>query len=388
MLARLGAISLSLSMILLLSMNYGSFALVGFLSATGLIALVVLHPWTARLTDRHGQGKVTAAAAGIAALSYAAFLACAHWKAPAWTLFPAYALAMGSSPNVSGMVRRRWAHLHDGSTRRAANAVEQVADELCFLSGPILATILVTSVFPEAGVLASGVLLVTGMLLFAGQRRTEPPADPAAGRRESSPLRRPSVWAVLMPYALVGILFGALDVTTVKHTTSMDSRSAAGVLLSMIALGSAISGLAFGKVRPRSEPRVPFIVSVAALAVLTCVPLAAARLLPDSLPAIGAAMFAVGIGTAPVIILGTSIVQACVPEARLNEALVWPSSAITGGNATGNALTGWIVDHAGDSSGYWVPVVVGPAALLAAYAGLALHRRTDDDCVAAEDVGV
>ncbi len=179
LLARMPMGMFSVSAVVMIAGTRGSYALAGAVTATGLAATALVAPWIARLVDRHGQARVAVPATLLAALGSLALVLCVRYDAPAWTLFAAYA-ATATTPNTGGMARARWAHLlgGDSAALHTANSFEQAADELCYMLGPVLAALLCTAWFPEAGTLVGVTLLVGGMLLFTAQRSTEPPARP------------------------------------------------------------------------------------------------------------------------------------------------------------------------------------------------------------------
>ena len=88
---------------------------------------------------------------------------------------------MATMPSLGSLVRSRWsALLGDSPLLHTAFSFESVADELIFVTGPALVTILATQVLPVAGIAVAAVLAVTGSLLLAVQRGTEPQASAAA----------------------------------------------------------------------------------------------------------------------------------------------------------------------------------------------------------------
>ena len=92
-------------------------------------------------------------------------------------------------PSLGSMVRARWSALLDGTPALdSAFALESVVDEMIFVVGPALVTVLATAL-PPAGVLLCMVLSVAGTLLFAAQRQTEPPIRPAEERAGRSGAR-------------------------------------------------------------------------------------------------------------------------------------------------------------------------------------------------------
>lgn len=242
----------------------GSYAVAGAVTGTGLAATAAVAPLVARLVDRYGQARVAVPAAVVAVCGSLGLVLCVRLHAPDWTLFAAYA-ATATTPNTGGMSRARWAHLHreDPVARHTANSFEQAADELCFVLGPVLAALLCSALFPEAGTLAGALLLLIGMLLFVAQRRTEPPAAPGASVRGPAPVRRPGMPPLLCTFVCTGAVFGSLEVDTLAHVDVLGHRSAGGAVLALQAVGSAVAGLVFGAVTPAGSLRRRFLGCVA-----------------------------------------------------------------------------------------------------------------------------
>jgi len=375
LLARLPMGMLSVSAVLMIAGSRGSYALAGAVTATGLAATALVGPWTARMIDRHGQARVAVPATALAVLGSLSLLLCVHYGAPDWTLFASCA-ATATTPNTGGMSRARWAHLFrdDPAARHTAHSFEQAADELCFLLGPVLATLLCTTLFPEAGTAVAAALLLTGMLLFAGRRRTEPPvAAPAAGRTRS-PLRLPGLPPLLAGFLATGAVFGSLEVVTIAFADGHGVRAAAGGMLALQAAGSCAAGLLYGLRRPRGPAGRRFPVCTAAMAALMLLPLPAAA--TGSPAALAVALLLAGMATAPTMVTGMGLVQALTPPGRLNEGMTLAVTALLGGIAAGSAGGGWAVEHLGGAgAAYGVPATA--AALAAAVALVTAGRRAD-----------
>ncbi|MFJ1752937.1 MFS transporter [Kitasatospora sp. NPDC088134] len=369
LLGRLALAMNGVSVVVLIADRRGSYALAGALSATGVLAGAALLPLLGRLVDRHGQARVAVPAALATALPTAGLLLGARSGAPAWTLFLCWALS-GSSPDLGGMARARWAHLHraDPALLHRANALEQSLDELCFMAGPVLGMALATTVAPEAGLLTAWALGTAGTLLFAAQRATEPPASGQHPSRAGGLIRTPGFRPVLTGFFTTGILFGALEVTTLAYTDALGHQAAGGPLLGLVAAGSCVSGLVFGAIRPRRSPATRLALGASAMALLMLLPLAAgltrAGLLPLSL-----ALLAAGSGTAPTMASGMTFVQGLLPARRLTEGMALAVSAILIGISTGATLGGTLAQHTAPGTGYLLPA---GAAVLAATA----FRRT------------
>lgn len=369
LIARLPMGMFSVSAVIMIAGARGSYALAGAVTATGLAATAVVAPWTARLVDRHGQARIAVPATAIAALGSLSLLLCVHYGAPDWTLFAAYA-ATATTPNTGGMSRARWAHLLKDDERavHTANSFEQAADELCFMLGPVLAAFLCGALFPEAGTLIGVVLLLTGVLLFAAQRGTEPPPRGHTADKEKSPLHARGMPVLLAAFLATGAVFGSMEVVTIAYADAQGHKAAAGVILALQAAGSCAAGLlygavGYGAVGPSGSAHRRHVLCAAAMAALMTLPLLAATL-TGSLLVLAGALLVAGMATAPTMVTGMSLIQQRTPEGRLNEGMTLAVTGLLGGIACGAAAGGWVVEHLSPAGGYAVPVTAACCALL------------------------
>ncbi|MGW1024163.1 MFS transporter [Streptomyces sp. NPDC002577] len=364
LIARLPMGMFSVSAVIMIAGSRGSYALAGAVTAAGLAATAVVAPWTARLVDRWGQARIAVPATAFAVLGSIALLLCARYGAPDWTLFVAYA-ATATTPNTGGMSRARWSHLLKGDDKalHTANSFEQAADELCFMLGPVLAAFLCGTFFPEAGTLVGAVLLMTGVLVFAAQRSTEPPPRPRTAVRTASPLRARGMPPLLAAFLATGAVFGSMEVVTIAFADAQGHKSAAGVVLALQAAGSCAAGLVYGAVKPAGPAERRFPLCVAVMTALMCAPMAVAAL-TGSLVTLAGSLLVAGMATAPTMITGMTLVQRRTPDDRLNEGMTLAVTALLGGIACGSAAGGWVVEHASATAGYGVPVAAAATALL------------------------
>ena len=108
-----------------------------------------------------------------------------------WALFVTGGLSRATMPSLGPMVRSRWSRLLGGTALLdAAFSLEGIADELIFITGPVLVVALAVGFTPVAGVLVTAALSVAGVLGLTGQRRSEPPAAPVT-RAQAPALRSP-----------------------------------------------------------------------------------------------------------------------------------------------------------------------------------------------------
>nr|WP_314175645.1 MFS transporter [Streptomyces sp. DSM 40971] len=374
MLARSPMGMFTVSAVIMIASTRGSYALAGAVSATGLAATGVLGPLTARLIDRYGQIRIALPASLVAVAGAVSLAACVRFGAPDWTLFASHA-ATATMPNTGGMARARWAHIFrdEPAARHTANSFEQAADELCFMAGPPLSAFLCTQLFVESGMLTGALLLLLGMLLFAAQRSTEPPVERRTSERTAPALRLPALLPLLATFLCIGVVFGSMEVATIAFADGRGQQAAAGVVLAFHATGSAVAGLLVGTLRPPTGPVVRrFALCVGVMAVLALVSFAAAS--SGSLLLLGAALLVAGMGTAPAMVTGMTLIQETVPAARLNEGMTLAVTALVGGIASGSAAAGWAAEHLAPGAAFTIPPTA--AALAAAVAFSAFVRST------------
>lgn len=365
LIARFPSGMFSISAVMLISGARGSYALAGALGATGLVAGAFVGPWLARQVDRRGQAQVAVPATLVAAGGVLALLLCVRFDAPDWALFVAY-LPTAATPNTGGLSRARWAHLLKDEPRalHTANSFEQAADELCFMLGPVVAAFLCSALFPEAGAITGVVLMVSGMLLFAAQRSTQPPARPRTAATRT-PLRAPGMPPLLIAFLATGAIFGSLEVVTVAFADAQGHKPWAGVVLALQAAASGAAGLVYGTLNLSGPAARRHPLCVAAMAALMTLPLLAAWL-TGSLYVLGGALLVAGMATAPTMVTGMTLVQQRTPEGQLNEGMTLAVTGILTGIACGSATGGAAVEHWGPTAAYTVPVTAAACALLPA----------------------
>jgi MFS family permease len=355
----------TLGTVLLVADTTGSYALAGAASATLALTQAVAGPAIGRLVDRHGQARVLVPALALHTVGAFALVLLAALDAPVWTLFPAAALWGGTFAQAGALVRARWAYALDGSPLLpTAFSLESVLDEVVFVVGPVLVTVLATQVSPAAGVLVAWAFAAVGSLALAAQRATEPPPHPVVGRGPSA-LRIGGLRVIVVAGLALGGIFGSLEVATVAFTDERGVPAAAGVLLALLAGGSLLAGLAYGTVRWTVPAARRFVLGVIVLALVT-VPL----LLAPNVPVLAVLVFLAGFAISPALIAAFALLEVLVPAGSRTEGLTWFSTGLNIGVALSSSLAGQVVDAAGARAAYGVTVGAGVVAVLVALAGM------------------
>jgi Major Facilitator Superfamily len=293
----------------------------------------------------------------------------------AWVLLAASGLAGAATPQLGSMARARWSALLAGSPLlHAAFSLESVADEVIFVAGPVLVTLLATEVYPASGLAVAAATCVAGTLLFAGQRATEPPVRPAhagglvpgAGSRARGSLLPARGLVTLVPvFVFFGAMLAAIDLATMDFAAGHGHKPLAGVILGGYALGSTVGGLWYGSRTWRASLRRRFTVAVCAVAAGTAMFLAM-----PGMTALAAVMFLSGLALSPMVIGGFSLVERQARPGRLTEDMAWLTSALSVGTAVGSAASGQVIDAGGGRWGYVFAAACAGGAALACLTGL------------------
>jgi MFS family permease len=355
---------INLGIILVVATATGSYAIAGSVSATGSLCYAFAAPQLGRLVDRFGQARVLRPLIAAFAASTVAFIVCADLRAPIWTLFLTAALFVSSMPSLGSMVRSRWsALLGDSPLLHTAFSFESVADELIYVSGPALVTILATELVPVTGIAVAGALAVTGTLLLVRQRSTEPAPTPrqhGGGRAISTP----GMPVIMTVFAGLGAMFGSIDLSTVAFATEHHHRPLAGLILGTYALGSATGGLWYGVRRWRAPLHRRFLVTLAGM-VVGVAPLWA---IPN-VPVLFAVIFFSGLSISPTLIGGFSLIERKMRAGLLTEGMSLMSTAIGLGLAAGPPIAGRLIDSHGARWGYLFALTCGLLALVSGLLG-------------------
>lgn len=392
LMARFPMSMVGISTILSVQSLYGGYAAAGTVSAANVIATAVGAPLLARLIDVHGQRRIMLPSTLVSGACLLGLIVAAQVLAPLWVLVVLAAGAGAFGGSMGSLVRSRWTTLlHTPEDIHTALSLEAAVDELAFMVGPVLATVVSTSdALPvTSGLIISLVLQVVGGLLFLSQRSTEPTPHPRARRRrrrDSSSsadlgaelarrpvpvLRQGAVVSVIIVFLFSGAMFGANDMSAVAFATEIGQRSHSGAVLALWATGSCVAGLVYGA-RSWGWPLWKQLM----LGVVWIALGASTFVLAPNLGVLAALYVLVGLGTAPTIAAGNNIVQATVARSQLTEGLTWISTSLNIGVSLGSMLGGDVLDAGGSAGGFLFTAGMAWLAVVAIAVGLPALRST------------
>ena len=370
---RVGIAMTSLGIVWLVHARTGSYTTAGLVTGGFAVAEAVAGPQLARLIDRFGQSRVLPPALLAHAAAVAALLALVAAGTPDWLMTTGGVLVGATIPQLGALSSARWAALLRDERAAAlptAFALESLANELAYLAGPALVSILGASGYPAAGTVLTATLVVAGGLCFAAQRRTAPPASGAAERHRTGRSLLPPGFAVLVGVNLaIGGFFGAMQISVTAFAVGHGAAGTAAALFTVSGCASLLAGWLYGLRQWRTAPRVQLAVAAAGLAI-GCLPL----LVAGSPFELGFGVALTGLAIPLILVLCSVLAEAAVHRAVLTQAFVWLNSASAAGSAGAAAAAGWAVGTFGVHGGFAVAAMATSVMAVLAVAGLRALR--------------
>jgi hypothetical protein len=366
---RVGIAMTSLGIVWLVHARTGSYTTAGLVTGGFAVGEAVTGPQLARLIDRFGQTRVLRPALLAHAAAVVTLLALVAAGTPGWLMTAGGVLVGATIPQLGALSAARWvAALRDkrAAALPAAFVLESLANELAYLAGPALVSILGASGYPAAGTVLAAALVVAGGLCFAAQRRTAPPASGAAERhRTGCSLLRPGFAVLIGVNLAIGGFFGAMQISVTAFAVEHGAARAAAAVFTVSSCASLLAGWLYGLRRWRTAPRVQLAVAAAGLAA-GCLPL----LVIGSPLELGFGVALTGLAVPPILVLCSVLAESAVHRAVLTQAFVWLNSASAAGSASAAAAAGWAVGTFGAHAGFAVAATAAGAMAVLAVAGL------------------
>jgi len=353
--ARLAIAIYPIGIVLLVSARTGDYGFAGVLSACYILGGAPGNPLLARLADRFGQRRVLVPATFVHAAAVITLAVLYQAKAPDWSYVLPTFVAGFAYVSIGSMVRARWSLALAGRPELStAYSLESTLDELVFVVGPLIASVLATQVSPVLVLYVAVVLTGAGVAWLASQRATEPPRHPAGAPRHPSALRERGMLLVVCAAAAMGAVFASAEVTLVAFCGQHHERGLSGLVIACMAGGSGVAGLYYGTRSWRSGVAQRQLYHSLVFAVLPLLFLAVVNV------GVAAAIaFVVGLGIAPTLITTFGLVEQLVPPHSLTEGLSWPLTGLNIGYGIGSALVGGIADAHGARVAFTVTIAAG-----------------------------
>ncbi|MFI6058091.1 MFS transporter [Streptomyces sp. NPDC051286] len=351
LLGRLSYGMVSLSLMLAVKDATGSYSVAGAVMALFGATSVFLSPARAALIDRYGPRRALPPMAGVYA-TLLATLAYVTWRPGASSLsLGMLAVTAGAcTPPLGPVMRTLWSSLvPDRELLRRAYSLDGVAEELLFVTGPLLVGLVMRFTVPAAGVAISAALVLVGASALASSPAVRgpgaPPSTENAAASRDTPRRQRLLGIVGLRHAAivaaaVGLCLGALELLVVAFTEQHHRGAAVVWVLAALSAGSAVGGLAYGAVSWRASNRARLPVPAAGLGVAMVV----AGMSPHVYVLV-AVVTAAGVFVAPALTTAYLVADESVGADSRTQAGAWVNTAVNAGSSAGTAAVGLLVDR-------------------------------------------
>lgn len=352
---------LTLHVVQTLAMPYSA---AGLVSAVFTVAFAVASPWRGRMLDRLGLRRTLLPSMVVLPVVFAIapFL-------PYWALVVAVAIAGLFAVPWFGLTRQAMIAAVPVDQRRTGLALDSIATEIAFMTGPALGILAAT--YGDTRWALLGFALASTLAALALWK-----ADLALGREDEEGLEHargrfgwvtgPVIGVFVATAAAIFVLAGQ-ELTIIAAYRQMDADAVLAIAMIAWPLGSLVGGLIYGAL-PHRHP--PLVWLVGGLAITTFPAVWADgpwMLLPF--------LVLTGLFCAPALAAGAELISHLVPPSRRGEALGWQGTVSTAGNALAPPVIGFAIDQGGWASGFWWTAVLGTAATVATALLISVGRR-------------
>jgi len=364
--ARLPFGMIAIGVLIHVNVATGSYGVGGLVLACFSVGEAIAGPVSGRLLGRWGVRPVLGVSTLVCAI---AVIGIAVLPPSPATLVVLGSVAGLSVPPIMPAVRTLYPTLVPSHLLQSLFAMDTASQEMIWVVGPLLATVLASSVSTEVPLLlASAIMLVGGAWLIGSPalRRLKIPRGSAAFGRAL--LHGPVALSGIASFTLVSS-FCALEVAILARGGGANAFS--GVVIASNALGSMIGGILLGR-RTAGRPTVALLLT--SVLVFTAV---AGVATSDWMLIV--AVFLAGFGFAPAIAAMYFFVSAGLPREDLPEAYGWLSTGSLIGVAVGTAVGGFATDAYGAPGAFIAAITFAAAGVVVVLVAKDWYPKTVGD---------
>ncbi len=332
-----------LSILLFVQQSQQSFARAGIASALYVIGVGVAAPFIGRMIDRMGPVKLLRFGAIAYPLALSALIMTVQRDAgDVWigvAAFAAGALLPPIPTCIRALLRRL---LRDPHHLQTAYSLDSVLMETVFILGPGLVSVFTALAWPAGAVGCTAALGFLGALVFARSRavRAWIPEGRGATSKRYGALATRGLRPVLTVTFFFSVSFGLFEVAVTAIAARAGSPAAAGLILALASIGSALGALVYGSRSWSVSVAAQYKIGLAAMVVglLALAPI-------ESLLMFALMSVFAGIPMATVLAAQSLLIAGIAPREALAECFTWASTSLLAGVSTGIALGGLMLEY-------------------------------------------
>ncbi|MET8981685.1 MFS transporter [Streptomyces sp. NPDC004539] len=352
-----------LALLLAARADHAGTTLGALLAALYALCGAVSQPLLGRAVDRRRLASVALAAATVAGIAFAALAVVGIGRYPVLS-GALVALAGFATPPLEAGLRAMWPRLVAPQDQQATFALDATAQEVVYVAGPTLTTVLCQLLSPAAALTGCAVLGLAGTALVASRRPARALSPVRRKAHWTGPLRSPGVLVLLGSATLLGASLGSFNVYALAAADRHGTGWLAGALPAALSLGSLVGGIIWA----RLAHSVPADHLLRTISVRFAAPFALFLLTPEPALAVAAAVLP-GLFLAPWFATAFRQGDRLAPQGTATEAAAWLVAVISLGGAAGTALAGQL-----SAAGPVAVAALTLASAVAAALALALRR--------------
>lgn len=353
---------ISLGFLIHVERIFDSYGAAGVVLAATSVGQAISGPVTSRWMGRWGMRPVLILTTLVCAI---ALCVIALAPLPLWGFMLVGFLGGLSYPPVQPAVRTIYPKMVNSRQLTPLFSLDASAQEIIWVAGPVVVTLVATQVSTVAGIFLSVAFLVIGGAWFIASPEVGQVRIPRSKRRLGVVLARP---AVLLATVTGFLLIGACAAVEASVVATFGEEGAeAGLVLAIFSLASLAGGLGFGQL-----PIGPWALARRMLIVFVGVTIA---MFAFEFWTISGALVIAGLGVAPALTVMFTIVSVSVKFSDTAEAYGWVGTGQLVGAAIGSAIAGFLIDDFGPTGGF---VAAAGIALVGFIVPVVFHRAHPD----------
>ena len=343
---------LSLAFVIHIQAVTGSYAIAGIALGAETIGASISGPLLARYMAVFGIRRVI----GLSTLVTVSSLIALALVPPVPVLLVFIAFLVGLfSPPIQPAARSIYPQVTPKQLMPALYSLDATAQEIIWVLGPLVATLVAASFGNVAMLITVGVIQLAGTAWFLANGAVGRAKIPRTNSKLGKALRNGKVLAV----TVLGLLFVGSFAGVEVGAVALFDKALAGVMFALFSLGSIFGGLF---IAPRVKGKWALVVFL----IISLVGYSAILFAPTDPIWVGFSLFFAGLGVAPTLGLLSLMIATGTSGSETVEAYGWTTTGQLVGFSAGSALAGVAIDSVGPFAALLVSVVFGFFTIVAA----------------------
>ncbi|MEY3128906.1 MAG: hypothetical protein RL405_226 [Actinomycetota bacterium] len=352
LLARFPFGMMSLALVMHIQHVYDSWAIAGFALGAETVGAAVSGPVLSRLMAKLG---VTRVIMPFSIATAAAMFAIAIYSDNYLVTIALSAVVGLTSPPIQAAARTVYPTLVRKRLLSSVYALDATAQELIWVIGPVLATVLAAQINTAFPVLVMAALQILGAWMFVANKEVSSLKIPKSNRRIGGVLKNKIVFTNLVLGMLLIGSFSGVEVGTV----AILGKESAGLVIAIFSIGSILGGVILGNRNKGKWALTRFLALITLGYLLVFVN-------PTDAIWLSFAWFIAGLGIAPALGTLSAIIGVTVKTSDAPEAYGWTGTGQLMGYSAGAALAGIAIEVVAPTASLLIAVVFGLGATLVA----------------------